>query len=361
MPGDRPMTLLRAWWRDSVNYHWLVRTLEHRAALGLIRAVIATGCAVMGVISLLTLLSSVGPDSLGGRVIFGFIVGFDALGAVRWWLRPWPNVTESLTIFLSGDVLTTLACLVIGDRVYGATTSLLLVVIGGYLTFFHSPRVLALHVGWSLLSALVLTARMLAQDPRHGLAMAVAIVLIMMATNVVVLPALQFLYWLLRVETFSDPLTNLLNRRGLDYYLSNSLLSRGDHGLCLMIVDLDRFKAVNDTFGHHAGDQVLIQIADQLRAAVVPGSIVARTGGEEFVIVSPLIGADAIAAAEQLRLAVAATPHLPIPVTASVGVVQCGGDPAHRSPEYLLRHADSAMYTAKRHGRNRIAVVDHAQ
>lgn len=157
----------------------------------------------------------------------------------------------------------------------------------------------------------------------------------------------------LRTLALTDVLTGALNRRGLaDSYraFQNQAARRGD-SIGVISLDIDHFKWFNDTYGHPAGDEVLKLVTQALREAGGPASLVARTGGEELVV---LVRRDAEAVAEQVRelLAQTAEPR----VTASIGVVDV---PAERVPDEehlwrLLDAADKAMYTAKTTGRDRI-------
>ncbi|MFJ4658629.1 diguanylate cyclase [Nocardia sp. NPDC088792] len=346
---------MRAWWRDPVDYRWLVRTLEARWALGIIKNVVGAGGAVMAVITALTWASTAGPTGVGVIVdAVNVIAGI--LWALYWWTAPWPDERRSLILMAVADVLVLLGSTFDSDRVYGSLGVMLLVVTGGYLTFFHGPRILALHAVWSLLSVLALSALMVA-DHDGDIALAIAIILTMAAATVVVLPALHFCYWVLRVDALSDPLTTLLNRRGLDYYLSGWFRSEDGTPICVMTVDLDRFKAVNDTYGHSAGDQVLVEIAACLRSSVAPGAIVARSGGEEFVVIAHLTTHEAIAEAERLCHAIEAAAQSSTPVTASIGVAVAEGDSGDRCPERLLHNSDSAMYRAKQLGGNTVVLA----
>jgi diguanylate cyclase (GGDEF)-like protein len=125
----------------------------------------------------------------------------------------------------------------------------------------------------------------------------------------------------------------------------------------LAVVDLDHFKPINDRFGHHTGDRVLVRVADLLVEHVRDDDIVIRAGGEEFVVLMPSTGRDAAAACcERLRLAVQAEPWermAPgLAVTASVGVVSAAGS---ADIDGLTREADRRLYEAKRAGRDRVA------
>ncbi len=169
-------------------------------------------------------------------------------------------------------------------------------------------------------------------------------------------------YEQLSEQMMQDTLTGLLNRRALRQALERAI-ERSRHGgepLALLAVDLDHFKRVNDTRGHSAGDAALCAVARTLSAAVRGNDLVARLGGEEFVVLLPGLNEEgAVLGAERLRRAIVAQRFQfegeLIPLTASFGVaVFRGSDNAGESAgEVLLRQADLALYAAKRAGRNR--------
>ncbi|MFI9405271.1 GGDEF domain-containing protein [Nocardia sp. NPDC052316] len=357
--------MLAAWWHDPADYHWLARALDSHAAVRWTKVVVGTGGAVLAGIAILVLSSETGPPSRFGQALDWLIVGFALFWALRWWLLPWPSRGESLALFAAADLAITLACLQEADRVYGALGVILLVITGGYLAVMHNAKVLAVHAGWTIVSVLALTARMVAVggDPMVGS----AIVLISMAAGVVLLPTMQFCYWVLRQDAVTDALTALLNRRGLELHLSALAESDRPAPACAIAIDLDRFKDVNDRFGHGMGDEVLSCTAKRLRRAVSPRLLLARTGGEEFVIFGPLDAASARAVAELVRRAVAeptevgtATGRDPesVMVTASIGVAVFDGVGDAPKPAYLLACADTAMYQAKQLGGNLVVVDD---
>jgi diguanylate cyclase len=158
---------------------------------------------------------------------------------------------------------------------------------------------------------------------------------------------------------YQDELTGLGNRRLLDMKLPTIVdrAAKAKTPLAVVMLDLDFFKSINDTLGHAMGDRVLVKVAELLRAHTRPGDLLARTGGEEFVLALPGIGADAaIVVCERLRLSVSQfhweslSPNLLLTVSAGVAC----------APEYdmstLIERADFAMYRAKRAGRNRVVV-----
>ncbi len=175
--------------------------------------------------------------------------------------------------------------------------------------------------------------------------------------------ALEHLVVQLREDATIDPLTGLHNRRDLDVVLARelSLAQRQGFEVGLIMLDLDHFKAFNDTYGHAAGDAALKAVARALRKGVRVFDALFRFGGEEIVVVAPGAAAvDAFALAERLRAALAALAvdidgRVVGPVTASFGVASA---PEHASDgATLLKAADEALYAAKAAGRNRVVMA----
>ncbi|WP_158675717.1 GGDEF domain-containing protein [Nocardia stercoris] len=341
---------VRAWWRDPLDYRWLVRTLEKRAALHTMRGFIAAAGATLALITGLNLFSAAGPQGWVRQVTV-FNTATAVVWAVSWALGPWPSERRSLVLMAGADVLVTAGCLAESCRLFGALSLMQLVVTGGYFAMFHGPRVLVLHGGWSLVSVLALTWLLL-HDHTGDTAEAASVVLTMAAVTAMLFPALHFCCWVLRMDALTDPLTGLLNRRGLDYYVSSWFGPRAHGPVCLMTVDLDRFKRVNDTLGHAAGDRALARVASCLRATTPAGAVVVRSGGEEFIVAARLAAAAATAAADRLCRAIEAEGA----VTASIGLAVTTTTAAGGLDD-LVRRSDTAMYRAKRSGGNRVCMA----
>jgi diguanylate cyclase (GGDEF)-like protein len=166
----------------------------------------------------------------------------------------------------------------------------------------------------------------------------------------------------LQEQAISDSLTGLYNRRYLNESLPRELARSGRNAMpvALMLIDLDHFKRINDSFGHEAGDIVLTAVGALLRDKVRGSDIACRYGGEEFALILPETGEEpAVRRAEDIRLAISALQlsHAGKPlgkVTASFGIAMF---PDHaQDTEALLRTADVALYAAKGAGRNRVIV-----
>ena len=160
-------------------------------------------------------------------------------------------------------------------------------------------------------------------------------------------------------EGMTDYLTGLWNRRAFDRRLASEWnLHRisGKH-LSLLVIDLDHFKRINDTFGHPVGDEVLAKASKVIRSSVRESDMVARFGGEEFTVILPgATGQQATMVAENIRAAIETAGWNHAPITASIGLaslkpVQGGSAPG------LMQQADRALYEAKHAGRNRVAAA----
>jgi diguanylate cyclase (GGDEF)-like protein len=158
-----------------------------------------------------------------------------------------------------------------------------------------------------------------------------------------------------------DPLTGLLNRRGFSAALQNQVAHVRRHGAAgaLLVLDLDGFKRVNDTHGHHAGDRLLVEVSEELRACLRETDVVARLGGDEFAAILPgetLDDASLVAARITQRLRERRLGPVGAElggVTISIGVAAFDDD---ETGQDILREADLAMYSAKAAGRDRHAV-----
>ncbi len=164
----------------------------------------------------------------------------------------------------------------------------------------------------------------------------------------------------LRNMALHDQLTQLYNRHFLIESANNKLahVDRHGHALSVLMIDVDFFKHINDQFGHHAGDQVLKAIAGVLKSGNRKEDVVARFGGEEFVVLLEHCALDsAIEKAELLRSKIEALEPSGIAVTASFGVAQLL---EHENTFVeLLTRADEAVYVAKEQGRNRVIAAEN--
>jgi diguanylate cyclase (GGDEF)-like protein len=275
---------------------------------------------------------------------------------------------------------TTATLVVVGDVVYvvvaESTTNPLLYASPLMLLFccvaaawFLGPRMLAVHM------LLVLAACAVALGRSHS---DTAVLVVQVTVDVVVLDLVTLGVFLLRrrvqrllVRTWAlsstDPLTGLANRRSLVEQAPRiwRQAHRDGQRVVALVLDLDHFKRLNDAFGHAAGDAVLRGVAAALAATVRPPDVLARTGGEELVVLGLVSDrSEARHLAERLRLAVAGSGvGLQREVTVSIGVALTRPGYGEEPTDALWRlidRADAAMYEAKQHGRDQVVLAGAA-
>jgi diguanylate cyclase (GGDEF)-like protein len=212
---------------------------------------------------------------------------------------------------------------------------------------------------WLLAVVLIVAATWLSAPGEDWRAIAPALAaLVIVSSTALGLKLLSRRDHQLRVQAYVDPLSGVLNRRAFVALSAKeeSRVRRRNYELALLMVDIDHFKQVNDTYGHPSGDAVIRGLADLCVKTLRPSDMVARYGGEEFVIGLTETGLDqAVLVAERLRGAVASaiipTETGPVQFTISIGVAVCS---RASSLAEALRRADEALYLAKRLGRDRV-------
>ena len=231
--------------------------------------------------------------------------------------------------------------------------------------FFFPPRIAAAHGIWT---GVCLGAALTAADAPFEVT---GLIWLMTMSAVAAVGALvgiassrmRTVQRILHAAAVHDPLTGLLNRRGFTSALDAALAERVRLGgsVLVLLIDLDHFKIVNDTYGHQVGDALLVEVAPRLRAAVRDEDVVARMGGDEFAIIcaDPSDRLDLDALVDRLQGAWSEPVVLScgsLPLSGSVGVVR--SHDAEDSPALLLRDADVALYRAKAVQRGSVVVYD---
>lgn len=349
--------VLRQWWRQRDDYQWRIEFLRSRGLLPVLRYLVAGIGATMGTLAALNAV--IQPTADGRLLQIGWaVVAVGSLGwAARWALRPWPTARESAVLIALVDVLMTLSAVLFGDPNLVMSGIPILLCAGGYVVFFHGPRLHLAHIGWCTVSVVGIATWLAMTAPEHGLQVAVSRAVIGLLVTVCVLPALQFGFWLLQgssKQALTDPLTELTNRRGMP--VSVKRLNEGaptDAPLCVLLIDVDGFKGVNDTLGHAVGDDVLIRTARRIRASVRDDAVVVRWGGEEFLVVDRIQRSQGAVIAQRICSAVSA-PAQPS-ITVSIGLATCARSGTELGE--MITAADSAMYRAKADGGDRVVIT----
>lgn len=362
--ADSLWASLKEWYHEPFDYEWIV---THKSTRGLHRSlqnVFGAATLLFAAASVLMLFSSRGPQGFLSQAWVVVVLMIQMAVALRWFFGPLPVRRDFIGFAIFGDVGLT-SVLVLYEP-FGALIGCgLFVVTGALCTYFLSPRWLLAHLAWCVGFISITTIRACYAQV-EDLATPLAGGLVILAINSAI-PFVAHIAWTAigrdARRSLLDPLTGLLNRRGIDD-AAHELVGKSHkrrHSLVVVVVDIDRFKAVNDFYGHDAGDEVIVSVATRLRAVVEDGGVVARTGGEEFLIVF----ASPIDQAHDLIYRIGQhiyRPSDPIPVTVSVGAAivsdpsELWGDGASVIVK-ATRAADSMMYRAKYDGGNRTATM----
>ncbi|WP_415972875.1 GGDEF domain-containing protein [Rhodococcus sp. 077-4] len=316
-----------------------------------------------GLIGVVAMLSVDGPAGTAAEVACVLVL-LSTVPVGAWWLRRAADASHMPGWFVVyADVGVALMLFSFAGRDLALNAAVLFAVIGIYIVYFSRRRVLEFHMLFINVVVVVLAALTAVEDT-HDLASTLARTLV---TLLVVNSVLAFRAVIQRQLDLAntDSLTGLLNRRGLELRLQRMMtLLDAERSVALMVVDLDQFKRVNDTYGHAVGDRVLRRTARRLSAVVGSRPCVARTGGEEFTIALPVDDAGV----HRIAVEILESIHDPaddVPVTVSVGVALLdssrwfaaveSGDGADLVHNVLL-DADTAMYESKHAGGNRATV-----
>jgi diguanylate cyclase (GGDEF)-like protein len=351
--------LVRQWWNEPGDYDWVVDFYRRRGLLGYLRASNVFG----GVVTTLALLCLLFEDLIEpwwlshGVVVYLLVCSLGWI--VFWQFFRWPPAWQAAGLFAFADVGVAIATFLHADPLAALSTAPLFAMSGVSICFYFGPRAIAAHMTLATATVIAAATWLALSDRPDALGVAGAKGLIAWTVAAGIFPFVQFGFWLIRsnaIESLTDPLTELANRRGLANYLERKLdtLASSSKPLCVFVIDLDGFKNINDIYGHTIGDTVIARTAQQIRAAVGPSAFVARTGGEEFVVLDELSLHAAAGVAESIRAAIEA-PETP-KSTASIGVAG-GSIDTVAAFEAIHACADETMYAAKRNGGNRIALA----
>jgi diguanylate cyclase (GGDEF)-like protein len=353
----RVLGLLRQWWHQPDHFDWLSVYVKTRGMHLMWRAGIATVCAMTAALPVALLASSSHPHGAFAGVVAPFVTVVGTMLALLWLTR-WPTRRQSIAFSLIATSCVAATCLVQGDPRAGILGCTAFAMLGGYIAFFHTAGHMVFSFGVAMITTFILAARLVRV---YDVVLALCAFAMIFMLNLAFTFAAQSLVHALSIDVRRanlDALTGLLNRRGF-YQAAHALQARRREPqtyLGVAMIDLDKFKRLNDTHGHAVGDQALVEVGNVLRDNCRATSVIGRAGGEEFVVADTFSTPDLSSMAERLRRAIAAIPY---PITASIGTASAAlGEPSQVSERRLLDRlvtsADTAMYAAKRAGGNQI-------
>jgi len=343
---------LGVWWRQPDHFDHLASLLQSRGMAGRTRATIALIAGSLAVLMLATIWSGTGPRGPIQLACALAEAAGAASGALLWTLR-WPTRAQAVGFAVLSSASIGLAALAQSDPLVAILACTILATMAGYIAMFHGPPLMLFNFAIAALAGAVQATRI---SVGSGVISALCAYTVVLTLNLSVPFGIQAVAQVLGVDAMRaerDQLTGLLNRRAF-YRRASRHLQRDaalPEQLVVSVIDLDCFKQLNDRYGHSAGDAALVAVARALRACTDDAAVLARVGGEEFVIADVCDRAEVRPRAQRLCDAVAA---LPFGLTASVGTAVADRRPGDgaASLDELICAADAAMYVAKRRGGN---------
>ena len=322
------------------------------------RRVLVVMVASMAILPIALVFSPVGPNT-PVTIGLSLFAGFFGLATMAFYVGRWPTRTQSLAVTFSATGVIAVAALAQSHPLIGLVGCAGFITPAGYAAFLHTSRYTAYIFAFAVVVAGIQAIRLAAAD---GVILAATMFWLVVVLNAIVPFGIQTVVHALGVDVLRserDPLTGLLTRRAFYQRLASALATDGGPGdryVAITMIDLDRFKKLNDTEGHAAGDRALVAVGRALSQSCDEEALIGRTGGEEFLVATISATADPRVLAEQLRIAIAAAAH---PVTASVGVTsmrlwQLRVTGLQQTIDQLVTIADAAMYAAKRAGGNQV-------
>lgn len=353
------------WYHQPHDYEWIVRHRSVKHLHSVIRGVFSLATIIFALTSAIMLFSPRGPQMWEQRLWVVVVLVVQIGVAVTLLICPIPRAGGFIAFAVFGDVglASVLACY---DSTAALMGSALFVILGAYCTFFLSPRAMVAHLVFACGFVLLSAGRAWSEATEHPAStLAVTTVLL---TAIAGVPVFAHIAWTAIAgdarRSARDPLTGLLNRRGLDSALLDIWDEASVRGEAVVVamVDVDKFKAVNDIHGHDAGDRVLVDIARRLDRIVDSGErgVVARSGGEEFVVVMAGDRTDLeVRMLEAVALVHDRRDEVPVTASFGVAVLDPTSELCHMGRSIvtrMLRMSDAMMYRSKAAGGNRMTV-----
>ncbi len=350
--------MLGWWWQQTDQFDWFSAYLRDRGLQVRWRMATFVFTVFMGVVPLTMLGSPAGPR---GPVMTAVAIAISvaAFGAGMLWLFRWPTRGQSLTYVSVCGACIAAGCLIVPDPYGGLMGATMFAAIGGFIAYFHAMAHVVANFLLAVACAGISATRWFLET--GDVRMVAGSLLLVVGLNIGVPFGIHTLVHSLHTDLRNsdrDPLTGLLNRRSFYNMVHERVVAKQevDTTVNVTVLDLDKFKRLNDSRGHAVGDAALVGVAAVLQQYGGVGSVLSRLGGEEFVIAGVGAAARHVFAAERIRAGIAA---LPFGITGSLGVcsatILAGTQVEHPDfIERLIHAADAAMYLAKRAGGDRV-------
>ena len=348
------MGWLGLWWRQPDHYDDLSSLLQAWGIGTFTRATISVIAGGLSVVAFATMWTPTGPRGVI-PLICTLAASAGAAGGALIWAYRWPSRTLAFRFTVVSSASIALITLAQHNPLVAMLTCTTFATMASYIALFHTPPLMAYNFAVAGVIGAVEGVRMAAKS---GAVAAVCAYALLILLNLAVPFGIQVVVHVLgtdAVRAERDQLTGLLTRRGFHRRAKARLQEGRDQvgHFVITVIDLDRFKQLNDNFGHRTGDDALVSVARALRDTTDDTAVICRSGGEEFVIADIWHPDEVELRAQRLCDVIAA---LPFGITASIGTA--GVHPAYRAGASgdllveLIAAADGAMYVAKRRGGN---------
>lgn len=348
-----------AWSSGKRNYRFATAALREGRFMWLFTRIAAASCFALAVLVAMVQVHPAGPSGMAARgAQAAVLLSAVAVGA-RWRWGLWPSYRQAVIVAVWLDVSIAVLAVTMSTPVAGLCVVLFMGLNGVFVAFLMGWRMQMVHLAFCCAVIAVIVT-----DAAFGAGEDLATVALLLAPTLTwVLVVSLCGSWLVEYgrkavretarSAHYDPLTGLRNRRGM-YAAVKSALSRTGDPITIVaaVCDIDRFKQLNDRDGHAAGDAALVAKAEQLRLLAARAELTARIGGDELVLVAFTADTETDVAVGELlnRLDPLTRADADVPLTASVGIATHSTSDPHFSLDDVLRHADAAMYDAKRGG-----------
>lgn len=348
------------WWRLPTRYDLMVSYLRSRSLIPLLRIVVG-GCAgSLAIVPVAMEFSPLGPHGQVWQLLDALVGVVAVVWMFRWWFGGLPTERTSAIFAVSSVCAICIACFADADKITGMCGLGALSLMAVYIGALHGARLITFCLGVSLAA---LTFQTLTLGLQQGWAVAAAKSVVTGALIIGMPPIFHLAQLALTNDAAAamiDQLTGLHNRRGFSAQsIALAQTAQSEQAeLSTIMVDIDKFKQINDTHGHPFGDWVIAQTASKIQAIADNRAVVGRIGGEEFCVAMIAPVGEAFITAERIRAALESM-SATVAVTASIGVSTSHAWP-HEQPASLtarlISEADDAMYSAKHAGGNKVSI-----
>ncbi|WP_293001259.1 GGDEF domain-containing protein [Mycobacterium sp.] len=350
------MGWLAQWWHQSDHYDRLSAHLTARGMDTLTRITVSVIAGSLSLVALGTIFTPSGPTGpVGLTCAIAAAIGA-AAGSLLWATR-WPSRRTAIRFALGSSVCIALITVAQSDPLIAMLTCTTFATMASYIALFHRASLMAYN--FTVASLISGFEGYRVAERLNGMA-AVCCCMLLLLLNLAVPFGIQVVVHVLgadAVRAERDQLTGLFTRRAFHRRAKACLEHGGQQQayVVVSVIDLDRFKQLNDSYGHSTGDDALVSVSRALRDTTDDSAVIGRSGGEEFVIADCWHPDEVHRRAQQLCEEIAA---LPFGITASVGTAgvhpaYCTGSRSDLLIE-LIAAADAAMYAAKRRGGNQV-------